>query len=124
LDLDMPHLHDVVAVALFRIFQEAMTNILRHAKASQVWIWLGYRGDRVLLRVCDNGTGIGKEHARSARSIGLKGMRERAAIAGGRLVLGPLKPSGTLVAVSVPLVEDRSSSSLAMAPILHAGEVP
>lgn len=121
-DIDVPHLQDAIAVALFRIFQEAMTNILRHAKANRVWICLGCRGDRIQLRVRDNGTGISKEQARSARSIGLKGMHERAAIAGGRLVVGPLKSSGTLVTASVPLVEDRSSSSLAMPVTLDSGE--
>jgi PAS domain S-box-containing protein len=116
---DMPQLNDASAVALFRIFQESMTNILRHAKATEVWISLGCRGDRVLLRVRDNGVGISRLSARSGRSMGLKGMRERAAIAGGRLVVGPLPPGGTLVAASLPLVEDNSGSGFAMPSFLH-----
>lgn len=95
-----------IATALFRIFQEAMTNVLRHAKATQVWITLGRSGDRLLLRVRDDGVGISPARARSTRSIGLKGMRERAAIVRGRLVVGPLRPHGTVVAVRVPLAED------------------
>jgi PAS domain S-box-containing protein len=102
---DMPEPNDASAVALFRIFQESMTNILRHAKATEVWISLSCRGDRVLLRVRDNGVGISKPSARSGRSMGLKGMRERAAIAGGRLVVGPLPPGGTLVSASLPLAD-------------------
>jgi PAS domain S-box-containing protein len=102
---DMPELDDASALALFRIFQESMTNILRHAKATEVWISLGCRGDRVLLRVRDNGVGTRRQSARSGRSMGLKGMRERAAIAGGRVVVGPLPSGGTLVAASLPLVE-------------------
>jgi PAS domain S-box-containing protein len=105
-EADMPQLNDASALALFRIFQESMTNILRHAKATEVWISLGCRGDRVLLRVRDNGVGIRRRGAQSGRSTGLKGMRERAAIAGGRLVVGPLPPGGTLVAASLPLVEE------------------
>ena len=116
---DMPQLNEASEVALFRIFQESMTNILRHAEATEVWISLGCRGDRVLLRVRDNGVGISRQSARSGRSMGLKGMRERAAIAGGRLVVGPLPPSGTLVAASLPLVEDVSGSGVAMPSFLR-----
>jgi PAS domain S-box-containing protein len=116
---DMPQPNDSSAVALFRIFQEAMTNILRHAKATEVWISLGCRGDRVLLRVRDNGVGISRHSARSGRSMGLKGMRERAAIAGGRLVVGPLRPCGTLVAASLPLMEDKGGASFAVPSFLY-----
>jgi PAS domain S-box-containing protein len=114
LESDMPQLNDASEVALLRIFQESMTNILRHAEATEVCISLGCRGDRVLLRVRDNGVGISRQSARSGRAMGLKGMRERAAIAGGRLVVGPLSPGGTLVAASLPLVEGNSGAGYAM----------
>lgn len=104
-EADMPQLNDASALALFRIFQESMTNILRHAKATEVCVSLGCRGDRVLLRVRDNGVGIRRHGGQRGRSMGLKGMRERAEIAGGRLVVGPLRPGGTLVAARLPLVE-------------------
>lgn len=71
----------LIAITLFRIFQESMTNILRHAKASHVVVNIVRRGDFVLLRVCDNGIGTSARHVRSPRSIGLTGMRERAVIA-------------------------------------------
>jgi PAS domain S-box-containing protein len=99
------------ATALFRIFQEAMTNILRHAEATQVWVSLGRRGDLVVLRIRDNGVGIMPTQARSTRSIGLKGMRERAAIVRGRLMIGPLRPCGTLVTVTVPLEYEAEASA-------------
>lgn len=118
---DMPLLDEARAVALFRIFQESLTNILRHAKATQVWISLGCRGDRVLLRVRDNGAGISKESTHSRHSIGLKGMRERALIAGGRLVVGPLRTGGTLVAARMPLAQDDGACDFMMAPLLHEG---
>ncbi|TCS38450.1 PAS domain S-box-containing protein [Paucimonas lemoignei] len=124
LEADMPHLNESTATTLFRIFQEAMTNILRHANASQAWISLGCRGNRVQLRVRDNGIGIGAKYRRSNRSIGLKGMRERAAIAGGRLVVGSVQPSGTLVSVNVPLVEESGGDAFGMAPLLHVGDTP
>jgi PAS domain S-box-containing protein len=100
---EMHELDDTLAIALLRIFQEAMTNILRHAKATHVWITVECRINEIRLRVFDNGVGILPERARSPRSIGLRGMRERATIAGGRVVVGPLGRSGTLVAVTVPL---------------------
>jgi PAS domain S-box-containing protein len=100
---EMPDLEHTHAIALFRIFQEAMTNIVRHAKATHVWVTVECRSDEIRLRVLDNGIGIPHERVRSARSIGLKGMRERAAIAGGKLMLGPAGQSGTVVVVTVPL---------------------
>jgi PAS domain S-box-containing protein len=91
------------AIALFRIFQEAMTNILRHAQASHVWVCIARRGDAILLRVRDDGIGIPAGQVRSTRSIGLTGMRERAAIAKGRLVVGAMRGGGTLVSARIPL---------------------
>lgn len=91
------------ASALFRIFQEAMTNVLRHAKASQVWISVTHRKHAVLLRVRDDGAGISRKHARSAHSIGLVGMRERASLVEGRLLIGPARGGGTLVSAKIPI---------------------
>lgn len=103
---EMHELNDAIAIALFRIFQEAMTNILRHAKATHVWITVERHTGEIRLRVLDNGIGISEERARSAGSMGLKGMRERAAIAGGKVIVGPMGHSGTLVSVTVPLERD------------------
>ena len=101
-DPGVPELEPRSVTALFGVFQESMTNILRHANASEVWISLDCRLNHVLLRVRDNGVGISKERAQSGSSIGLKGMRERALLCGGRLIVGPLRPRGTLVAMRVP----------------------
>lgn len=91
------------ASELFRIFQEAMTNVLRHAKASHVWITLDCRANFLLLRVCDNGIGISIDDAVSKLSTGLKGMRERAALINGRLRIARLRPRGTAVLIRIPL---------------------
>jgi len=80
-----------------------MTNVLRHANASRVLIGLDVRGRNILLRVCDDGAGIDRRAVQSPESLGLRGMRERAALSRGRLFLGPLRPSGTLVSVRVPI---------------------
>jgi len=89
--------------ALLRIFQEALTNVLRHAHATEVRITLELRGARLLLRVCDNGVGIARSTSRMTGSLGLTGMAERAQLAHGRLLVGPLRPRGTLVSVLVPI---------------------
>jgi PAS domain S-box-containing protein len=91
------------AAALLGIFQEAMTNLLRHAQASQVWITIERRGPSLLLRVRDDGVGIRRGSVRASATLGLKGMRERAELVDGRLLAGPLAPHGTLVSVRVPL---------------------
>lgn len=91
--------------ALLRIVQEALTNVLRHAMARQVWISIDLRGARLLLRVRDDGVGLaagrGQDGERS--SLGITGMRERAALAGGRLGVRALRPRGTLVSALLPL---------------------
>lgn len=103
---EVHQLSDCGTIALFRIFQEAMTNILRHANASLVHIIVDRRGNRVRLHVLDNGVGIAPSEVRSTKSIGLKGMRERAALAGGKLIVGPLTKRGTLVAATVPISDN------------------
>lgn len=92
-----------VATALFRIYQEAVTNVLRHARASRVEVSLGLRGEQLLLRVRDDGIGISRAQARGQRSLGITGMRERAAVCRGRLRVAGLRGGGTLVSVRVPL---------------------
>ena len=91
------------AVALFRIFQEALTNILRHARATSVSVALQWRGARVLLRVRDNGVGIAAGRTRAAGTLGLVGMRERAELAHGRVAVRRLASGGTLVTALLPV---------------------
>ncbi|GGE75681.1 hypothetical protein GCM10008020_20430 [Massilia psychrophila] len=92
--------------ALLRIFHEALTNVLRHAHASCVWVSVEQRGAALLLRVRDDGSGIARQRARAVcfdGSLGIIGMRERAALAHGRLRVGPLTPRGTLVSALIPM---------------------
>jgi PAS domain S-box-containing protein len=100
------------AEALLRIFREALTNVLRHAHAGCVWVGLEQRAGALLLRVRDDGAGITR---RPARSLGITGMRERAALAGGRLLVGPLPGGGTLVSALVPAL-DRIGAAAGEAP--------
>ena len=90
-------------IALFRIFQEALTNITRHAHASAVRVRLSTSRDTFELSVRDNGRGITSAEAADTQSIGILGMRERAAQAGATLAIAGKPGKGTMVTVRVPV---------------------
>lgn len=91
-----------VATAVFRIFQEILTNVARHAEATRVTISLQKQGDHLLLRVSDNGRGISKKQLAANRSLGLFNMRERADFFGGEVNIRGEKNKGTRVTVHIP----------------------
>jgi len=91
------------STALFRILQEALTNVVRHAEASEVEIRLAREGSRVILTVTDNGPGIAEDKIADARSLGLLGMRERARALGGDLLIRRVPNRGTIVEARLPL---------------------
>jgi PAS domain S-box-containing protein len=93
--------------AIFRIFQETLTNIARHAEASLVSVVLREEEDCVRLVVQDNGKGIAPEAIGDPRSLGLMGMRERALSLRGRLEIIGAEGEGTWVMVSIPKGEAR-----------------
>ncbi|MEW6489627.1 MAG: PAS domain-containing sensor histidine kinase [Thermodesulfobacteriota bacterium] len=89
--------------AVFRIFQEALTNVARHAGARSVEVALGVEGELARLRVADDGAGITEEQVKSRTSMGLLGMRERAALLGGRVTVSAGAMGGTVVEARIPL---------------------
>ena len=91
-------------VSLFRIFQESMTNVMRHSGATRVDILLDLDEERALLQVTDNGCGIGSAPANS-RSLGLVGMQERAHRWGGSFDILGSPGAGTTVRAVIPLRE-------------------
>jgi signal transduction histidine kinase len=91
------------STALFRIFQEALTNVARHSGATQVKVSLDVDSERVTLLVSDNGRGIRSEEIESPFSYGLLGIRERAHSLSGEAEINGDAGSGTLLKVSVPL---------------------
>nr|MDQ2693884.1 PAS domain-containing protein [Pseudomonadota bacterium] len=91
------------AVALYRILQEAMTNILRHAKAQRVDILLRREPQAWVLEIKDDGVGISPAQLEGPGSLGLLGMRERALGVGGTLAVRAAPDRGTVVEVRVPL---------------------
>jgi signal transduction histidine kinase len=92
-----------LATAAFRIFQEALTNTVRHAGATAVTARVLTSGGRLSLHVCDNGAGIRADRVDAPDSLGLLGMRERARSVGGRLRIGSRPGRGTRVSLVVPL---------------------
>jgi signal transduction histidine kinase len=93
------------ATALYRIVQEALTNVARHARAREVVIRLSTGPEGVLLAVDDDGVGIDPAVADAASSLGLAGMRERATLEGGALVLRRRAEGGTRVEARLPLAK-------------------
>jgi signal transduction histidine kinase len=91
------------SIQVFRILQEALTNILRHASASRVDVWAGVEAGVFTLRVRDNGRGISDEERSAVRSLGILGMRERAALVGATFDITGLPGQGTTITVRVPL---------------------
>ncbi|MEJ7646427.1 MAG: PAS domain S-box protein [Chryseolinea sp.] len=95
-----------VATGIFRIYQEALTNITRHAKATHVEAVIGTSEEFVTLTVKDNGQGFNPAEAGSKETLGLIGMRERAAMMGGDLRIESLPGRGTHVLLNIPLAND------------------
>lgn len=96
---------DPVATALFRILQELLTNVARHAKAKEVRIGLDERNGRWELVVRDDGVGISQPDP-SRQSLGLLGITERAELLGGRFVIARGPSGGTIGRVSIPLAAE------------------
>ncbi len=92
-----------ISTEVFRIFQETLTNIARHAIAQKVTILLRNMGHRLIMEVRDDGRGITKKEIMDHKSIGLTGMRERAYALEGTLEVTGLRGRGTTVTVSIPL---------------------
>lgn len=88
--------------ALFSIFREMLTNVAKHANATEVKVSLGRRGEDLELAVEDNGKGMASVDRLKTSSFGLRGMEERATQLGGSLSVNWVEPTGTCVCVRVP----------------------
>lgn len=90
------------STTLFRIFQETLTNVARHAKASRVSIALQVQPESITMEIQDNGRGITEQEIQNSRSLGLLGMRERVLVFGGEILLQGQPGKGTKVIVKLP----------------------
>jgi len=93
----------VISTAIFRIVQEGLTNVVRHAAASQVNVRLEEKDDTLILEVRDNGIGIAEGRIFDSQSLGLVGIRERILLLGGEAVISGKAGEGTLVRVTLPV---------------------
>jgi signal transduction histidine kinase len=97
----LPEFPDAYNITLYRTLQEALTNVVKHAHASQVWVDLSMDDDQVTLTIQDNGIGFGGEQPGS-NGIGLAGLRERITIAGGILTVSSTPKRGTILSAQLP----------------------
>jgi signal transduction histidine kinase len=93
-----------ISICFFRICQEALINILKHAAASEVNILVSRVEDELILKISDNGKGIADEKLENPFSLGLLGMRERANIIGADLQIVSKKDFGTTISLQTKLV--------------------
>jgi len=102
-----------VKTALFRIVQEALTNVIKHAQARTVRISLSYGREMVRIRVADDGQGFDPHAAGSGKrsSWGLKNMEERASLLGGRFEVHSSLGEGTVVEASIPDLQEESDEN-------------
>jgi PAS domain S-box-containing protein len=91
------------STALFRIFQEALTNVARHANANRIKVDLMEFKNKLILEIIDNGKGITRNQITDPQSLGLLGMKERALIFGGTVEIKSTMKSGTSVKAEIPL---------------------
>lgn len=94
---------DAVASAVFRMLQEALTNVARHAHATRVRVALRVDPHLLSLQVCDDGRGITTRELRGTHSLGLLGLRERAIACGGTIEITGAAGTGTTVSLQLPL---------------------
>ena len=107
---DAPEIPQEHATAAYRIFQELLTNIARHAKATHARVGLGFNDGWLVLEVNDNGVGIRASEIDNPNSLGILGMHERAAMLGGTTLLEGKPGEGTTVIVTIPFDGRRTAT--------------
>jgi signal transduction histidine kinase len=98
-------LPDSITMTFYRVLQEALTNITKHAQASQVWVTLQQENGHATLIVADDGCGIKQAGKRAAQGIGIQGMRERLEALGGTFSLQPRSGGGTCLVATTTIEE-------------------
>ncbi|MQA29897.1 MAG: sensor histidine kinase [Luteitalea sp.] len=112
-----------VGIHVYRVLQESLSNVARHAGVDRAWVRLRFAPARLELEIEDHGKGIDVESPR--RGLGIVGMRERASLLGGAIAFSRPDEGGTLVRLTLPLddgaVKDDEGQHSAPAPVKHAG---
>lgn len=119
---DEPPLTRAASIALFRVVQEALLNVIKHARATEVEVHLEIAGDNLLLMMRDNGIGLPQVTSARSKAHGLAGMRHRVAMLGGQLEIDRAPGGGTEIRVIVPLAgildRERTDSEPGEYPVL------
>jgi PAS domain S-box-containing protein len=110
------------AGAAYRVLQESLTNVVRHAAASSVVVRLGQSGSDLVLEIADDGRGMPPGERRRHGSLGLLGMRERAVVFGGSVDIGAASSGGTVVTLRLPLAS--LTSDVGQGPTRSSDNVP
>jgi len=100
---DLREVDSTTSAAIYRIFQEALTNVARHSNASRVEIRVRERSGELFFEIRDDGRGIVSEQIEDPASLGLAGIRERADMLGGTALIEGIPGRGTIVSVRIPL---------------------
>ena len=107
----IPPINDAVATAAYRIAQEALTNVVRHARATKVEVALNAASNVLVLRVRDDGQGFDVDALAESEGLGVAGMQERANLVGGRLRVRSTMGQGTEIRLEVPLPDPGSETA-------------
>lgn len=96
--------HDI-SIAIYRIVQEALTNVARHARATKLSINMTEVENKIIIKITDNGIGITEEQISNPKSFGLTGIRERVHLLGGEVKIKGIPNLGTTIYINIPLTE-------------------
>jgi len=102
-DTEEIHVDDQISLIIYRVLQEALTNIARHSGASFAEITISLENNIIQMEICDNGKGIDADKVSSVTSMGLTGIKERVRSVYGKVQIKGGKESGTRIKVSIPL---------------------
>jgi signal transduction histidine kinase len=100
-----------IAAVLYRVFREALTNVVRHAQAQNIFIRLSEKTDSILFSIRDDGRGITKKEMTGNTSLGLVGIRERIRMVGGTLTVDGKPGKGTMLLVEVPISNENNGEN-------------
>ena len=106
-DPEIPEVSDIYSITLYRILQEALTNVYKHSMANQVWVELTVDERNLVLIIQDNGVGFPPESRQKFPNdgIGMIGMQERMTLVGGQLLIKSSQSKGTIISAHLPLDE-------------------
>jgi signal transduction histidine kinase len=106
----MESVTEEIETSIYRIVQESITNVIRHAHATYVDVILEWKTDKIVIIIEDDGIGIDMQKAKEAGHLGLIGMQERAEMLGGSLLLDSTPQVGTTLVVEIPYVNSNTYS--------------